>query len=159
MRAIALVLLLWLGAPAFASDTDKIVGTWKLVSVMYEDAITKEKTPVLGAHPRGYQIATAKGRWLALVTGEGRPVPKTDEERAQALRTMISYTGRYRVEDGKVITKVEAAWNEAWVGGEQIRFIRFEGDDLLHIESPPMPHPNVNNKTVKVIVSWQRDDK
>jgi hypothetical protein len=149
-----------LGAPAHAADdTSRIIGTWKLVSVMYEDAITKEKTPVLGAHPRGYQIATAKGRWLALVTGEGRPVPKTDEERAQALRTMISYTGRYRVEDGKVITKVEAAWNEAWVGGEQIRFIRFEGDDLLHIESPPMPHPNVNNKTVKVIVSWQRDDK
>ncbi|MDB5600663.1 MAG: hypothetical protein JWN71_2707 [Xanthobacteraceae bacterium] len=159
MRAIWLVVLLCLGSSAFASDTDKIVGTWKLVSVMYEDAATKEKTPVLGAHPRGYQIATAKGRWLALVTGEGRPVPKTDEERAQALRTMISYTGGYRVEDGKVITKVEAAWNEAWVGGEQIRFIRFEGEDLLHIESPPMPHPNVNNKTVKVIVSWQRDDK
>jgi hypothetical protein len=159
MRAIWLVVLLCLGSSAFASDTDKIVGTWKLVSVMYEDAATKEKTPVLGAHPRGYQIATAKGRWLALVTGEGRPVPKTDEERAQALRTMISYTGRYRVEDGKVITKVEAAWNEAWVGGEQVRFIRFEGDDLLHIESPPMPHPNVNNRTVKVIVSWARDDK
>jgi hypothetical protein len=160
MRVTWLVILFLLGAPAHAADdTSRIVGTWKLVSVMYEDAITKEKTPVLGAHPRGYQIATAKGRWLALVTGEGRPVPKTDEERAQALRTMISYTGRYRVEDGKVITKVEAAWNEAWVGGEQIRFIRFEGDDLLHIESPPMPHPNVNNKTVKVIVSWQRDDK
>jgi hypothetical protein len=45
--------------------------------------------------------------------GEGRPVPKTDAERAQALRTMIAYTSRYRVEDGKVITKVEAAWNEA----------------------------------------------
>jgi hypothetical protein len=30
---------------------------------------------------RGYQIATADGRWLALVTANGRPVPKTDEER------------------------------------------------------------------------------
>jgi hypothetical protein len=27
---------------------------------------------------------------------------------------------------GKVITKVEAAWNEAWVGTEQVRAIRFE---------------------------------
>ena len=44
---------------------------------------------------------------------------------------MIAYTGRYRVEDGKVITKVEIAWNEAWVGGEQVRFIRFEGDGRL----------------------------
>jgi hypothetical protein len=125
--------------------------------VVYEDAQTKELTPVLGEHPRGYQIATPEGRWLALVTADGRPVPKTDEDRAKALRTMIAYSGRYRVEDGKVITKVEVAWNEAWVGGEQVRFLRFEGDDVLHIESPPMPHPNVNDKMVRVIVTWQRD--
>jgi len=83
-------------------------------------------------------------------------VPKTDEDRARALTSMIAYTGRYRVEDGKVVTKVEAAWNEAWVGGEQIRFIRFEGDRLF-IESPPMPHPNMYGKTVRVIVVLQRD--
>ena len=125
--------------------------------MVYEDAQTKELTPVLGEHPRGYQIATPEGRWLALVTADGRPVPKTDEDRAKALRSMIAYSGRYRVEDGKVITKVEVAWNEAWVGGEQVRFLRFEGDDILHIESPPMPHPNVNDKVVRVIVTWARD--
>jgi Lipocalin-like domain len=157
MRAILFCALLLLSVPAHAADKDKIVGTWKLVSVMYEDAQTKEKTPVLGEHPRGYQIATPEGRWIALVTADGRPVPKTDEDRAKALRTMIAYSGRYRVEDGKVITKVEIAWNEAWVGGEQVRFLRFENDDLLHIESPPMPHPNVNDKVVRVIVTWQRD--
>jgi lipocalin-like protein len=156
MRALLLCALL-LSSSAFAGDKEKIVGTWKLVSVVYEDQATKERTPVLGEKPRGYQIATPEGRWLALVTAENRPVPKTDEERAQALRTMISYSGRYRVEDGKVTTKVEVAWNEAWVGGEQVRFIRFEGDDLLHIESPPMPHPNMNNKVVRIIVTWQRD--
>ena len=145
--------------PARAGDDElrqKIVGAWKLVSVVYENQQTKQRTPVLGEHPRGRQIATADGLWLALVTADGRPVPNTDEERAQALRTMIAYTGRYRVEDGKVITKVEAAWNEAWVGGEQTRFIRFEGDRLF-IESPPMPHPNRNNEVVQVIVVWERD--
>jgi hypothetical protein len=157
MRTFLAVVLLLLIAPAHADDKSAIVGTWKLVSVVYEDAQTKERTPVLGEHPRGYQIATPEGRWLALVTADGRGVPKNDEERAQALRTMIAYTGRYRIEDGKVITKVDAAWNEAWVGGEQVRFIRFEGNDLLHIESPPMPHPNVNNKVVRVIVTWERD--
>ena len=156
VRTIVALLLLLVVAPAQADDKSAIVGTWKLVSVVYEDAQTKERTPVLGEHPKGIQIATPEGRWLALVTADGRPIPKTDEDRAQALRTMIAYTGRYRVEDGKVITKVDAAWNEAWVGGEQIRSIRFEGD-LLYIESPPMPHPNVNNKVVRVIVTWQRD--
>ena len=158
MRILMLFCALVLASPsARAADSDRIVGTWRLVSVVYEDTQTKQRTPVLGAHPRGYQIATPEGRWLALVTADGRPVPKTDEDRANALRTMIAYSGRYRVEDGKVITKVEVAWNEAWVGGEQVRFLRFEGDDLLHIESPPMAHPNVNNKVVRVIVTWQRD--
>jgi len=158
MRILMLFCALVLASPsARAADSDRIVGTWRLVSVVYEDTQTKQRTPVLGEHPRGYQIATPEGRWLALVTADGRPVPKTDEDRANALRTMIAYSGRYRVEDGKVITKVEVAWNEAWVGGEQVRFLRFEGDDLLHIESPLMAHPNVNNKVVRVIVTWQRD--
>jgi Lipocalin-like domain len=159
MRVLLLCLLALVAVPAHADDTElkqKIVGTWKLVSVVYEDQESKARTPVYGEHPRGRQIATADGLWLALVTAEGRTVPKTDEERAQALRTMIAYTGRYRVEDGKVVTKVEAAWNEGWVGGEQTRLIRFEGDRLF-IESPPMPHPNQNNRVVRVIVIWDRE--
>jgi hypothetical protein len=134
----------------------QIVGTWSLVSVVYEDMATKERTPIYGAHPKGIQIATAEGRWLALMTAEGRPIPKADADRAQALKTMIAYTGRYRVDNGQVITQVEAAWNEAWVGGEQVRNIRFDGNRLT-IESPPMPHPNIDGKMVRVIVVWQRE--
>ena len=159
MRALLLAVLTITASAARADDDalrKQIVGLWTLVSVVYADQATKERTPVLGEKPRGRQIATADGRWLALVTAEGRPVPKTDEQRAQALRTMIAYSGRYRVENGRVITKVEVAWNEAWVGGEQVRFVRFEGDRLF-IESPPMPHPNVNNTVVKVIVIWDRE--
>jgi hypothetical protein len=37
-----------------------------------------------------------------------------------------------------------------------VRAIRFEGD-RLYIESPPMPHPNINNKMVRVIVVWERE--
>ena len=160
MRVILLGGSLLLAAlPARAddkSDREKIVGTWKLVSVLYEDAQTKERWSVLGEHPKGSQIATREGRWLALVTAEGRKVPQTDAERAAALRTMISYTGRYRLEDGKVITRVEAAWNEAWVGTEQVRAYRFDGD-RLHLESPPQPHPNLAGRMVRVIVTWERE--
>jgi len=134
----------------------RIVGTWKLVSVAYEDQATGERTPVYGEHPKGIQIATPEGRWLALMTAEGRGVPNTDSERAQALKTMIAYTGRYRVEGGNVITKVEAAWIEAWVGGEQVRAVGFDGERLL-LQSPPMPHPNINGRVVRVIVAWARE--
>lgn len=135
----------------------QIVGVWKLVSVMYEDQETGIQTPVLGDNPKGYQIATPDGRWLALTTPSVRAVPKTDQERAQAFVRMIAYSGRYRIVGNTITTKVEVAWNESWVGGEQVRHIRFEGDRLF-IESPPMPHPNVNNRIVRVIVVWQRDE-
>jgi len=116
------------------ADEDKlIVGVWKLVSVMYEDQATKAMTSIMGDHPRGYQIATPDGRWLALATPSGRTAPTTDEERAQAFRTMIGYSGRYRVDGSTITTKVDVAWNESWVGGEQIRHIRF-ADDKLFIE-------------------------
>ena len=87
MRILALCVLLLASvvttAPARAADDAElkqlIVGTWKLVAVEYEDQATKERSPVLGQKPRGYQIATPDGLWLALVTAENRPVPKTDE--------------------------------------------------------------------------------
>lgn len=157
LAGVVLGAVVLLARDAFADDKDKVVGIWKLVSVVYEDVQTKERTPVLGQHPKGCQIATPKGRWLALVTGEGRKVPETDAERSNALRSMIAYTGRYRLEDGKIITKVEAAWNEAWVGTEQSRFYRFEGDRLL-LESPPQPHPNLLGKVVRIIVIWEREE-
>jgi hypothetical protein len=139
-----------------SEPSQQIVGIWKLVSVMYEDQDTKARTPIMGDNPRGYQIATPDGRWLALATPSGRTAPTTDEQRAQAFRTMIGYSGRYTVEGSIITTKVDVAWNESWVGGEQVRHIRFDGD-RLYIESPPMPHPNMYGKTVRVIVVWQRD--
>ncbi len=75
-----------------------------------------------------------------------------------ALLTMIAYTGRYRLKDGVVRTQVEAAWNESWVGGEQVRHIAFETDDILHIRSPEMPHPNLLDRKVHVVVTWVREE-
>jgi hypothetical protein len=140
------------------NESQKIVGVWGLVAQVYEDVETNQRVPIFGDRPKGRQIATADGRWIALATAKGRIAPKTDEERAVALPTMIAYTGRYRCENGIVRTKVEAAWNEAWVGTEQVRNLRFETDDLLHIVSDPMPHPNVPGRKVRVVVTWQREE-
>ncbi len=140
------------------TDDPRIIGVWKLKAQVYEDTGTGERIPIFGDNPKGRQIATRDGRWLALATAEGRPVPKTDPERAKALLTMIAYTGRYRLKDGVVRTQVEAAWNESWVGGEQVRHIAFETDDILHIRSPEMPHPNLLDRKVHVVVTWVREE-
>jgi hypothetical protein len=38
-----------------------------------------------------------------------------------------------------------------------VRRVRFDGD-RHSLESPPMPHPNVGGKTVRVIVEWEREE-
>ena len=111
MRARLALCLLLIAAPARADDRDLVIGTWQLDSVVYEDPATGERTHPLGEHPTGLQIATPQGEWLALVTAEGRPVPSNDAERAAALRSMISYTGKWRIEGDHVVTRVAAAWN------------------------------------------------
>jgi hypothetical protein len=138
-------------------DRSRVIGVWKLVSVVYEDQETKERTSVYGAHPVGYQLATPEGRWITVMTAEGRQVPQTEEERALALRSMIAYTGRWRLDDGKIKVMVEAAWQQAWVGTEQVRSYRFEGDDRVNLEGPPQSHPNMLGKIVRIIVIWERD--
>jgi hypothetical protein len=73
--------------------------------------------------------------------------PQTKDEQSAAFRSMIAYTGRYRVEKDKFITTVDLAWNEAWVGTEQVRFWRVDGDKL-GIITAPMPNPNTPDATM-----------
>jgi hypothetical protein len=140
---------------ASADDRSQVVGVWSLVSVMYEDQATKALTPVFGQKPNGHQIATADGLWLVLVTADGRSPPKTEAEQAKAFTSMLSYSGRYRLEGNKMTTKVEIAWNEGIVGSDQVRYLRFEGDRMI-VESPFMPNPNGSGSMIRAVVTWQR---
>jgi hypothetical protein len=69
---------------------------------------------------------------------------------------MIAYTGKYRVENDKFITTVDLAWYEAWVGTEQVRFFRVDGDKLSIITAP-MPNPNKPDGTMIGTVVWERE--
>jgi len=83
------------------------VGTWKLVSCIFEDVQTKERTFPYGEHPKGYAILTPEGRLMALITAEGRETPRTAEDRDAAFRSAVAYSGRYRVDGNEFVTTVE----------------------------------------------------
>jgi hypothetical protein len=119
-------------APSFADDREKLLGIWKIVSVVSEDQVTGEREPVLGVSLAGYLIFTPEGRMMTIVTGEDRKEAKNDEDRGDLFKSMVAYTGAYHLEGDKFITKVDVAWNPAWVGTEQTRFFVLDGH-LLHI--------------------------
>jgi hypothetical protein len=130
---VVLVLFFFAGQPSFADDREKLIGLWKTVSLETEYQGTSEKDYPLGKNPTGYAMYTPDGRMWSIVTSEGREAPKTDQDRSELFKSMFAYTGTYRVEGDKVITKVDVSWNPAWVGKEQIRTFKIDGDRLQHI--------------------------
>ncbi|MEI7638937.1 MAG: lipocalin-like domain-containing protein [Syntrophus sp. (in: bacteria)] len=136
-----LVLFLALVQPSLADDTAKILGTWKLVSFETEIQATGQKEPVMGRSPTGFVIFTTEGRAFFILAGEGRKPAKTDQERAKLLNSLISYTGMYRLEGDQWITKVDVAWSPEFVGTEQRRFFKVDGD-RLNVLTTWGVHPN-----------------
>ena len=107
-----------------------------------------------GNNPTGYIICTAEGRMMTIVEAEGRKVPQTDEERAAAFRSLIAYTGIYRLEGDKFTTKVDVSWTPAWVGTEQTRSFKIDGDRLLLVTHWVMS-PNLG-KMSRATSTWER---
>jgi hypothetical protein len=158
---VIVALFLMAVPPSFADDRAKIVGTcWKLVSFEVERQETGELKPYLenSPNPRGYLILTPEGRMMTIITGEGRKLPQTVEDRSAAWLTMLAYSGMYRFEGDKFITKVDVAWNEGWIGTEQTRFFKLEGDRLKIISAwglnKAIPYFGLG-KTVRGILSWE----
>ena len=144
------------GRPPVASDTNNLVGTWRLVSCVMEDVETGEQKLAWGQHPNGFIVLTSTGRWIAVQTAEGRKPPLSGEDRAGAFRSMLAYSGRYRTEGDRIIIKVDIAWDESWMGSEQVRTFKIDGDKL-HIEAAPQPYANFGGRVMRGILVWQRE--
>ena len=154
MRALFLILLA-ISRPLLASDADFLIGTWKLVSWQ---VIVENEPPqnLFGLHPKGFLVLTREGRSIVVTTAEDRRAGMSDDQRAALHKSMLAYSGRYRVEGDDFITIVEVSWNEEWNGTEQRRHFRIEGDKLF-IESAPAPSIISPGKTDFRRIVWQRD--
>ena len=156
---VVFALLLVIVQPSFADNRAKLLGIWKIVSWESEIQATGERRPFFGKNPTGYIIFTPEGRFMGILTGEGRKVPKTDQDRAELFKSVFAYTGIYRLEGDKFITKVDVSWNPAWVGTEQVRFFRFDGGRLRVISAwaPSPVQPERGN--VRGILTFERANK
>jgi hypothetical protein len=154
MRAL-LVILLAFSSPVFAAESDALIGTWKLVSwqVIVENGAPQN---VFGSNPKGYLILTREGRSIALTTADSRKGGMGDAERVALHKSMLAYTGKYRIEANTFITLVDVSWNEDWNGTEQRRHFRIEGDKLF-IESAPAPSIVFPGKTDFRRIVWERE--
>lgn len=135
-----------------------VTGTWKLVSYVIEAQESGKIIKVMGETPSGYVAFLPSGRVFFMLTAEGRAADPehSAEGHALLLDTMVAYTGRYRIEDDKWITRVEVAWNPEWIGTEQTRHFKLDGD-CLQVLTPWRLMPNwAEHGMTRSIISFQR---
>jgi hypothetical protein len=136
---------------------NKLVGTWKLESVQYEFADTGEFADMYGAKPLGYLMITQDRRMMTIITSDGRAPPNGDRDEVALFKSMMAYTGKFRLEGDKFITKAEVSWHPAWVGTEQARIFTVEGDKLS-IVTTQVAHPMFPGRMGRGVVKWHRAD-
>ena len=138
-----------------ASDQNALIGSWRLVS----NKVTidnEQPRDYPGPNPKGHLILTPGGRMIVLITSGDRKFGSSDAEQARLQRSMLAYTGRYRIEGTEFITTVDASWNEAWNGTEQRRHYALEGDRLT-VVSEPTPVPGAPGKIAIGRLVWERE--
>ena len=141
---------------------DGIVGTWNLVSITTENTDTGEVAHPYGDHPHGRLTYTPGGHMMAILTVEGRKLLGANrfagsvDDQAEAYKTMNAYAGTYTLTDTGVVHHVAVASIESWVGSDQVRFTKLEGDTLT-IKAPPLPAPPDGKLRVGTLI-WQRSE-
>ena len=158
MRKIMLVALLALFAAsgALADDGQRLLGVWKLLK---HDTEFKDGSPprkLFGMNPPGYLIFSPGARMMVVLEAEGRQPAKTDEDRANLLRSVSAYSGIYRLEQDKWITKVDVAWTPLFHSTEQVRYYRIDGD-RLEVSTPWAADPRLPGQPVtRTLLVWER---
>ena len=136
--------------------SDKLAGTWKLVSASSTTSAGEQCESPYGAQPTGFLTYSPDGRVTALISYDGRkPLAYgggTLEEQAEAFKTFLAYAGRYTLDDDKVTHHVEISSIQNYVDKDLVRSVKFM-DDRIALVTPPT---RVNGKMQTIELIWQR---
>jgi hypothetical protein len=131
-----------------------LIGAWKLLSFQFEEEGGTERHHVYDEKPTGVLIFTPAGRMMGLLTAGTR-----DQADNRALfDTLMAYSGRYKLQDGdRLVVMVDCAWHPSWVGTEQVRYAKLDGD-VLSLTSGFQDHPKYPGKRVRGLLVWQKEE-
>ena len=133
----------------------RLVGTWRLLSYETDELEGKRGKPYGDAV--GRLEYDDHGNMSGQVMRPGRARVERGEGSAQQLRGAylgyIAYFGTYEVapDERSVTHHVQGALNPAWVGGQQVRGMRFDGERLILSADV-----RKNGETVTHTLTWER---
>jgi len=139
--------------------TSKIIGTWRLVSCTAQTTDGQVSYP-FGKNAQG-RANLESNRFAFQVLNPDRsrfpsvdPRSASDAETREAFEGYLAYYGSLSIhpENSTIVNHVEAASIPNWVGTDQVRYYRFEGERLV-LRTPPMLRGGV--ESVNTLV-WER---
>lgn len=131
--------LVWLSfsSTLFAQSQNRLVGTWRLVSVESTSLNGAKNLTAFGPHPTGFATFTEDGRMSLIMSDDGRkPLSVVDRvsapmpERAEAFATFVAYAGRYTVDHDTLVFHVEASSIQNWVNTDLTRALNFDNNRM-----------------------------
>ena len=137
-----------------------LLGTWQLVSYEARDSNGRVQYP-LGENVSGLLVYDGIGNMSAhvmrndLVPFAGKdPARATDSELRAAFDGYGSYFGTYTIDQANqtVTHHVRGAWYPNWIGHDQVRHFKFDGNRLL-LTTPPMLW---DGKSLEHVLTWER---
>jgi hypothetical protein len=153
------------GAPIGAAHADpgaseRLIGTWSLVSAgTFRADGSFEPYGEYGPHPKGYLIYDTTGHMCVSLSNSNpthwqNPEKPTEAERLRTFDEFFAYCGTYEVreKENRVIHRPEVGSWPHYIGTDQNRTFRFEGDLLIlsDEETPP------NGERRRYQITWQR---
>jgi hypothetical protein len=153
---VAMAEVTGLSEGGFRNVSDRLVGTWKLVSASTTTSTGERSETPYGLNPVGFLTYTGEGRIAAMISHSGRSALFSGggslEEQSEAFKTFFAYAGRYTVSGDKVTHHVEISSIQNYVGRDLVRHVKFQ-DDRITLVTPPTP---VNGKTQIFELIWER---
>lgn len=136
-------------------------GTWRLQDAFAEKDGQRQSFP-LGDNTKGLIMYDDIGHMSAQLMSNERvkfshkiPQQIPPEEISKAYHEYTSYFGTYTLDAGAgtIIHHVEGALAPQWIGGDQLRYFKFDGD-LLVLTTPPMKVAD-GSKVVNTLI-WKK---
>jgi hypothetical protein len=153
---LAMAQFITFAASVFGQTTDKLVGSWKLVSASSTTSAGERDDTPYGPNPMGFLTYTEDGRVSAMISHGGRKPLSIGggslQEQAEAFKTFLAYAGTYTLSGDKVTHHVAVSSIQNYVDRDLVRSIKFQ-DDRIVLITPPT---KMNGKLQIVELIWQR---
>ncbi len=124
-----------------------MIGTWRLVATSAVDDAGNAMRKPYGPKPHGIVVFSADGRMIAVLCDGRAELPA-----GEAVREFNSYSGNFEFDGETLVTHVDGSSNPQWVGGDQVRTVKFDGQHMILVP-PPRPWQGVNQHRTLV---WER---